>query len=92
MDENIKKQLISEISQYQGYEKAIELVDSIEYINYLNDEKINIFIEFFYDSNQKLISHNSLLIKKINEDKKVTRNIIYLLFISVIINFLNVFK
>lgn len=92
MDENIKKQLISEISQYQGYEKAIELVDSIEYINYLNDEKINIFIEFFYDSNQKLISDNSLLIKKINEDKKVTRNIIYLLFISVIINFLNVFK
>lgn len=92
MEENIKKQLISEISQFQGYEKAIEIVDSIEYINYLNDEKINLLIEFFYSSNQKLISDNTFLINKINEDKKTTRHIIYILLFSIFINFLMFLK
>ena len=41
MEENIKKQLISEIGQTYGYEKTIELIDSIEYVDYLNDERIN---------------------------------------------------
>lgn len=66
MDENIKKQIISEIGQTYGYEKAVELVDSIEYVDYLNDERINIVIEFFYNVNQKLISDNRTLIEKIN--------------------------
>jgi hypothetical protein len=66
VDENIKKQIISEIGQTYGYEKAVELVDSIEYVDYLNDERINIVIEFFYNVNQKLISDNRTLIEKIN--------------------------
>jgi len=66
VEENIKKQLISEIGQTYGYEKTIELIDSIEYVDYLNDERINTVIEFFYNVNQKLISDNRTLIEKIN--------------------------
>ena len=66
MDENIKKQIIFEIGQTYGYEKAVELVDSIEYVDYLNDERINTVVEFFYNVNQKLISDNKILIEKIN--------------------------
>jgi hypothetical protein len=66
VEENIKKQLISEIGQTYGYEKTIELIDSIEYVDYLNDERINTVVEFFYNVNQKLISDNRILIEKIN--------------------------
>ena len=64
MEENLKKELISSLSQKLGYEKAEEIIDSVEYVDYLNDEKINTLIEFYYNVNTSLNTENNLLRQK----------------------------
>jgi hypothetical protein len=65
MEENLKKELISSLSKNYGYEKAEEIIDSVEYVDYLNDEKINTLIEFYYKVNMSLFSENTLLREKL---------------------------
>ena len=64
MEENLKKELISSLSRKLGYEKAEEIIDSVEYVDYLNDEKINTLIEFYYNVNTSLNTENNLLRQK----------------------------
>jgi hypothetical protein len=66
MDPDLKSELISSLSKNFGYEKAIEIIDATEYVNFLNDEKVNTIIEFFYTSNNDLISQNTELKNTIN--------------------------
>lgn len=61
MDENLKNELISSLSKNYGYEKAVEIIEATEYVNYLDDERINTIMEFFYVSNNDLILENTLL-------------------------------
>ena len=91
MDQKLKNELISSLSKNYGYEKAIEIIDATEYVNFLNDEKVNILIEFFYTSNNDLISQNTELKKTINtlishkqKIKTSVKNIFY--FITIILS------
>ena len=65
MEENLKKELISSLSKNYGYEKAEEIIDSVEYVDYLNDEKINTLIEFYYTVNTSVVNENTLLREKL---------------------------
>ena len=66
MDRELKKELITSLSQNYGYEKAIEIIEATEYVNELNDEKVNTLLEFFYVANNNLIAENTDLKNKIN--------------------------
>ena len=66
MDHELKNELITSLSQNYGYEKAIEIIEATEYVNELNDEKVNTILEFFYTANNNLIAENNLLKEKIN--------------------------
>jgi hypothetical protein len=65
MEEKLKKELISSLSKNYGYEKAVEIIDSVEYVDYLNDEKINTLIEFYYKVNMSLVAENTLFLEKL---------------------------
>jgi hypothetical protein len=65
MEEKLKKELISSLSKNYGYEKAVEIIDSVEYVDYLNDEKINTLIEFYYKVNMSLVAENTLFREKL---------------------------
>jgi hypothetical protein len=65
MEENLKKELISSLGKNYGYEKAVEIIDSVDYVDYLNDEKINTLIEFYYTVNTSVVNENTLLREKI---------------------------
>lgn len=71
MDEKLKNELIHSLSQNYGYEKAMEIIDATEYVNYLNDEKVNTLIEMYYTFNNKLIKDNVELMKTIEDLKKI---------------------
>lgn len=66
MDPELKSELINSLSKNYGYEKAIEIIDATEYVNFLDDEKVNTLIEFFYKSNNDLIYQNTELKNMIN--------------------------
>jgi hypothetical protein len=85
MEENLKKELISSLGKNYGYEKAVEIIDSVDYVDYLNDEKINTLIEFYYTVNTSVVNENTLLRERLNFlmsllDKKNK----YIFFISLI--------
>ena len=85
MEENLKKELISSLGKNYGYEKAVEIIDSVDYVDYLNDERINTLIEFYYTVNTSVVNENTLLRERLNFlmsllDKKNK----YIFFISLI--------
>ena len=70
------------IANYDGIEKAIEVFESINQINKLNDDKINNFIDFLNDklvtTNIAMSSLNQYILFLKNENLELKRKVLFL--------------